>query len=71
MAEKTITAAAAAFDHLANDSLVDCATGCSILGKSRSGIYKMFSRGELTLIKVGRSSRIRVGELRSVIGVSR
>ena len=48
--------------------LIDITDACAILHRSRASIYRHFKSGELTLVKVGSSSRIRVGELRRLIG---
>ena len=42
---------------------------CIVAGRSRASIYRHFKSGELTAVKVGNSTRIRVGELRKLIGV--
>lgn len=40
-------------------------------GRSRASFYRHFKAGELTPVKIGSSTRIRVGELRRLIGASK
>lgn len=55
------------FDKAPNSMLVDIETAVVISGRSRASIYRHLKAGELTLVKVGNSSRIRVGDLRRLI----
>ncbi|MBK7417417.1 MAG: helix-turn-helix domain-containing protein [Dechloromonas sp.] len=43
---------------------------CAISYRSRASIYRHFKSGELNPVKVGNSTRIKVGELRRLIGAS-
>lgn len=56
------------FDRLPGTALVSIADAIVISGRSRNSIYRHFQRGELTPVKVGFSTRIRVADLRSLIG---
>lgn len=56
------------FDHLPDSALISIPDAVVISGRSRNSIYRHFQRGELTPIKVGFSTRIRVANLRSLIG---
>lgn len=56
-----------AFDSLPDSALIDIATGTLLTGRSRSSFYRDFDSGLLTLIKIGRSTRIKVGELRRIM----
>lgn len=56
------------FDELPNSALISISDSGAIAGRSRASIYRHFRAGELTLVKVGDSTRIRVGELRRLIG---
>lgn len=68
---KNMTPAAASFDQLPSESLVDVLTVAFVLGTSLPSVYRMFSSGKLTKIKLGTSTRIRVGELRQLMGSPR
>jgi hypothetical protein len=59
---------AAQFDSLPTGGLVSISTACAVLDKSAPSIYRMFSAGTLTKIKVGGSSKVRVAEIRKLIG---
>lgn len=56
------------FDNCPETMLVDIPIACIITSRSRASIYRHFTAGELTPIKVGSSTRIKVGELRRLIG---
>jgi predicted DNA-binding transcriptional regulator AlpA len=58
------------FDSLPNSAAIDIPDASAVSGRSRASIYRHFEAGELTKIKVGNSTRVRVGELRKLIGVS-
>ncbi len=68
MAHKTSSTAVQQFDTSPNSALLDITAAGTIAGRSRASIYRHFKSGELTMIKVGNSTRIRVGELRKLIG---
>lgn len=48
--------------------LVDLRTACCILTRSRASLYRDIAAGHLELVKVGRSSRLRVGAVRKLMG---
>lgn len=70
----TTTAAAPAavqqFDTLADSVVVSLTDASAVSGRSRASLYRHFKAGELTLVKIGHSTRVRVGELRKLIGVA-
>lgn len=57
------------FHELHDTALVDIPCGMFIIGQCRASIYRAFDDGTLTRIKVGGSTRIRVSELRTMIGL--
>lgn len=63
-------AAVCQFDTLSPSVLVTLAEASAVSGRSRASLYRHFKAGELTLVKVGSSTRIRVGELRRLIGAA-
>jgi hypothetical protein len=63
-------AAVCQFDTLSPSVLVTLADASAVSGRSRASLYRHFKAGELTLVKVGHSTRIRVGELRRLIGAA-
>jgi hypothetical protein len=58
------------FDQVADSMLVDISTACTITKRSRASIYRHFKSGDLNMVKVGNSTRIKVGDLRRLIGAS-
>ena len=56
------------FNDAPDAMLIDIGTAGAIAGRSRASLYRHFKAGELTLVKVGNSTRIRVGDLRRLIG---
>jgi hypothetical protein len=56
------------FDTAPDSMLVGITVACAVTSRSRASIYRHFSAGDLTPIKVGSSTRIKVGELRRLIG---
>ena len=56
------------FDTSPNSALLTIAAAGAIAGRSRASIYRHFKAGELTMVKVGCSTRVRVGDLRRLIG---
>ncbi len=67
---KTATAVCQQFDTLSPSVLITLADAKAVSGRSRASLYRHFKAGELTLVKVGNSTRVRVGELRKLIGVA-
>ena len=55
------------FDVAPDAMLVDINVACAIAARSRASIYRHIKAGDLSLVKVGHSSRIRVGNLRQLI----
>lgn len=68
MKRQTTPAAVQQFDTSPDSALLSITDAGIIAGRSRASIYRHFKNGSLTLVKVGNSSRIRVGELRRLIG---
>lgn len=58
------------FDQAPDSALVDITLACSIARRSRASIYRHFKAGDLIPVKVGNSTRIKVGELRRLIGAA-
>lgn len=56
------------FDDAPASMLVSVGTAVVISSRSRASIYRHFRDGELELVKVGNSTRLRVGDLRRLIG---
>lgn len=56
------------FDELPDSALVAVRTACTVSDRSRASLYRDFAAGRLTLIKIGSSARVRVGELRAMLG---
>jgi hypothetical protein len=65
---KTASAAVQQFDTYSDSVLIDISEASTIARRSRASIYRHFKAGELELVKVGNSTRIRVGGLRRLIG---
>lgn len=57
-------------DDASDSMLVDIPYACAVASRSRASIYRHFKAGDLTPIKVGHSTRIRVGDLRKLIGAT-
>ena len=57
------------FDALPNSAVIDISSCVTVLSWSRSSINRAFKSGLLTRVKVGHSTRIRVGEVRHLMGV--
>ena len=57
------------FDEAPDSMLLDLPTAGVIACRGRASLYRDFKAGRLTLVKVGNSTRIRVGELRRLIGL--
>lgn len=68
MAQKTLPAAVSQFDDFPDSALLSITNAGALADRSRASIYRHFTAGELTMVKVGRSTRIRVGDLRRLIG---
>lgn len=56
------------FDSLPASALVDIKTAVAITGRSRNSVYRHIKAGDLTAVKLGFSTRLRVSELRRLIG---
>ena len=56
------------FDAAPDSMLIEIASACVISQRSRASIYRDANAGKLMLVKVGHSTRIRVGDLRRYIG---
>lgn len=59
------------FESLPSSALVDLNAAAAVSGRSRNSLYRHFKAGELTPVKIGFSTRIRVGELRTLMGVAK
>jgi hypothetical protein len=58
------------FDTAPDAMLLDIPTACAISSRSRASIYRHFKAGDLNPVKVGNSTRIKVSDLRRLIGAS-
>lgn len=70
MALKSTPPSVQQFDSLPDSALVNLAAGSAITGRSRASLYRHIKSGDLSLIKVGHSTKLRVIELRRLIGVA-
>ena len=70
MQPQTAPAVIQQFDTYPDSALIDITVAGTIAGRSRASIYRHFKAGDLTLVKIGNSSRIRVGDLRQLIGAA-
>lgn len=68
MKTESLSNAVKQFDEAPDSMLVDIPTASTLSNRSRASIYRHFKAGELALVKVGHSTRIRVGDLRRLIG---
>lgn len=70
MNHKTI-AALEMFDHAPDSALASLTLAGIIANRSRASLYRDNKAGLLPFVKVGNSTRIRVGDLRRFIGIER
>lgn len=56
------------FDNAPDSMLLDITTASKISSRSRSSLYRDAKTGRIRMIKVGSSTRIRVSDLRCLIG---
>ncbi|MFA7271033.1 MAG: hypothetical protein WC073_16985 [Sterolibacterium sp.] len=56
------------FDDLPDTALISITNAGIVAGRSRCSIYRHVKAGELTIVRVGSSSRLVVGQLRRLIG---
>jgi hypothetical protein len=66
----TIAKAVTLFDQSPDSALVSLETAGTILDRSRASLYRDEKAGRLKFIKIGNSTRLRVGELRALMGVA-
>lgn len=59
-----------AFDKAPDSALVDIHTACDITDSSRATIYRLHHAGKLPFHKIGKLTRIKVGNLRKLIGAT-
>lgn len=64
----TVPVAVREFDSLPDSCLLDMHCAGLISARSRASLNRHFDCGELTRVKLGGSTRVRVGELRRLIG---
>lgn len=67
MNRKTL-AALEQFDHAPDSALVTLSTASTIASRSRCSLYRDNKAGRLPFVKVASSTRVRVGDLRKLIG---
>lgn len=70
MKRHTLSTAVREFDDFPDSALVSIAAAGTVATRSRTSIYRHFRAGDLTPIKVGSSTRVRVGDLRRLLGVT-
>jgi hypothetical protein len=58
------------FDHSPDSALVTLTTSAAIASRSRASLYRDNRAGRLPFVKVGTSTRVRVGDLRKLIGAA-
>lgn len=56
------------FANWPDDQLLSLAAAERLLSRSRVSLYRDARAGRIQFVKVGKSTRIRVGELRRIIG---
>ena len=67
--ETTSTAVRQQFHTLSPEVMLTLAEARAVSRRSRSSLYRHFEAGELTRVKVGNSTRVRVSELRRLLGL--
>ena len=65
-----VSSAAKNFPLLPDVALVGLVEYRALTSRSKSSFYRAIDEGKLTVIKLGRSTRVRVGELRALMGIS-
>lgn len=68
MTQRLLAASSDALRNHSDDDLVPVPVACMAIGKSVNSLYRMFADGTLTKHKIGGSTRVRVRELRKLIG---
>lgn len=58
------------FDHAPDSGLIDLTSASIVAHRSRASLYRDNKAGVLPFVKVGNSTRIRVGDLRRLIGAA-
>lgn len=58
------------FDHAPDSGLIDINSATIVASRSRASFYRDVKAGRLAFVKVGNSTRIRVGDLRKLIGAT-
>lgn len=58
------------FDRAPDSALVDIPTACAVATCSRATVYRHHHAGRLPFHKIGKLTRIRVGDLRRLIGAA-
>lgn len=58
------------FDQAPDDALVSLSYAGSVATRSRASLYRDNKAGRLPFIKVGGSTRVRVSDLRKLIGLN-
>ncbi len=68
--KKQTQAALEQFDRAPDSALVSLATAGAIASRSRASLYRDNRAGRLPFVKVATSTRVRVGDLRKLIGAA-
>lgn len=69
--ESRLPASVRTFDDAPDSLLLDLRAAVLVAGRSRVSLYRDNRAGLLPFVKVGKSTRIRVGDLRKLIGAVR
>ena len=64
----TIPEIVSQFDRMPDQAVIDLSSAVIISGRSRASLYRHFRAGELNLVKIGNSTRVRVADIRHLIG---
>ena len=67
---KPVHPAVTNFDKLPDSALLQISDVCTLIGRSRSSVYRHVWAGELDFVKVGQGNRVRVGDLRRLMGIT-
>ncbi len=62
-----ISKAVSQFDSFPSSALVSIRTYCAVVDRSHASAYRDIKAGRLTIIKIGNSSRLNVGQIRKLI----
>ena len=58
------------FDRLPDSALLPISDAVAVCGRSRSSLYRHAESGDFNFVKIGKSTRVRVSDLRRLMGLS-